>query len=684
MKYKIILFTILTFGFLVLTGIGNTNAQTQRNPVLEECTGTWCQWCPCGHEIMAQIKANMPNAILIGYHGPPGSSDPWDDFSGNEIIGLMTFSGYPTAVIDRTGPPISRGAWASTMNNRYNVPATVSIDIDKSFNKITGELTGTVHVTALEDLTGSFKMTIILLEDGLLHSQTGNSSCTGGGSEYVHNHVVRAIINGAQGEELNGGNPWNTSEVISKDVQYIVPVEVVPDSCHLVVIVNKVGGSFNASEIQQAEEWTLVSPDYVGTMTSTSPDAIADNNTPVQFSTTLKNEGLLDDVYYINPVLDGPAGWTGEYTTVNGTSSFGDMDSVMVAVGDSTTIDVTINPNGTDGFGETQVVFTSKNDPGVTGFALLRNVTTTGVEILVVDDTGEGFGDVVTTSLDNISQTSYGIVSSAAVNSTIDLSNYVIISWSVGESFPVFNQEEVTSLQNYLDAGGSLFISGQDIGSDIFEPTGQSQFAQSFYNNYLHASYVANAGPSFLLKGYDGDPISNGLLFVIADVYDRSADVISPFDADATPIFDFLNNPEVNSIRVSTETNRIIYMGIGFEQVGTAAAQDSILARAIRWLTPAVGVGNEIAEPLSFALNQNYPNPFNPSTRITYSVREESPVSIKVFDMIGQEVITLVDEVKKAGTYSVNFSADKLSSGVYIYQMKAGSFISAKKMSILK
>ena len=52
-------------------------AQTQRNPVLEECTGTWCQWCPCGHTIMAQIKAAMPNAIMIGYHGPANSSsDP--------------------------------------------------------------------------------------------------------------------------------------------------------------------------------------------------------------------------------------------------------------------------------------------------------------------------------------------------------------------------------------------------------------------------------------------------------------------------------------------------------------------------------------------------------------------------------------------------------------------------------
>ena len=52
-------------------------AQTQRNPVLEEFTGTWCPWCPCGHTTMAQIKAAFPNAIMIGYHGPANGTDPF-------------------------------------------------------------------------------------------------------------------------------------------------------------------------------------------------------------------------------------------------------------------------------------------------------------------------------------------------------------------------------------------------------------------------------------------------------------------------------------------------------------------------------------------------------------------------------------------------------------------------------
>jgi hypothetical protein len=88
--------------------------------------------------------------------------------------------------------------------------------------------------------------------------------------------------------------------------------------------------------------------------------------------------------------------------------------------------------------------------------------------------------------------------------------------------------------------------------------------------------------------------------------------------------------------------------------------------------------------PKDFVLSQNYPNPFNPTTKITYALPSQSPVLIKVYDLTGQEVITLVDEVKEAGTYEINFDALNFSSGVYIYQMRAGDFSSVKKMSILK
>ena len=91
----------------------------------------------------------------------------------------------------------------------------------------------------------------------------------------------------------------------------------------------------------------------------------------------------------------------------------------------------------------------------------------------------------------------------------------------------------------------------------------------------------------------------------------------------------------------------------------------------------------------TYKLEQNYPNPFNPSTKIRYSIPRPEFVSLKVFDLLGEEVATLVNEEKKSGDYEVtfnknNFSGSTYASGIYIYTLKAGNFSSSKKFILLK
>lgn len=98
---------------------------------------------------------------------------------------------------------------------------------------------------------------------------------------------------------------------------------------------------------------------------------------------------------------------------------------------------------------------------------------------------------------------------------------------------------------------------------------------------------------------------------------------------------------------------------------------------------------NGIEVPNSFALFQNYPNPFNPTTRIKYSIPivetlHAMSVQLKIYDVLGREIATLVNENKSAGNYGVNFDASKLTSGVYYYQLKSGSFVETKKMILVK
>ncbi len=116
---------------------------------------------------------------------------------------------------------------------------------------------------------------------------------------------------------------------------------------------------------------------------------------------------------------------------------------------------------------------------------------------------------------------------------------------------------------------------------------------------------------------------------------------------------------------------------------------------SLAWGNPVYGItdvedNHNAIIPQEYALYQNYPNPFNPTTTIKYSIPSvissgaRNLVTLKVYDVLGNEIATLVNEEKSAGEYQVNFDASKLASGIYFYQLKAGSFVQTKKMILLK
>jgi len=102
------------------------------------------------------------------------------------------------------------------------------------------------------------------------------------------------------------------------------------------------------------------------------------------------------------------------------------------------------------------------------------------------------------------------------------------------------------------------------------------------------------------------------------------------------------------------------------------------------YLSPHTIDSAKSANELYYYLSYNYPNPFNPQTNINYTIPVKSHVEIKVYDILGREVAKLVDAEQDEGKYKINFNASRLSSGIYIYTIRAGSFFNAKKMLLLK
>ncbi len=148
--------------------------------------------------------------------------------------------------------------------------------------------------------------------------------------------------------------------------------------------------------------------------------------------------------------------------------------------------------------------------------------------------------------------------------------------------------------------------------------------------------------------------------------------------------------PPNDSIKVLFGVAHILVkrMKVNYDQIDTMYFYNNSINSPVQKIEITnkliMGGANDEEIPDGFSLSQNYPNPFNPYTKINYSVPKTSFVILKVYDMLGKEVITLVNEEKTIGNYEINFDGSKLSSGVYFYTLSAGSFSLTKKMNIIK
>jgi len=147
-------------------------------------------------------------------------------------------------------------------------------------------------------------------------------------------------------------------------------------------------------------------------------------------------------------------------------------------------------------------------------------------------------------------------------------------------------------------------------------------------------------------------------------------------------IYKSTNGGENWSPQVSPDSsiNSIYFLD---ENIGWAVGNNGVILHTTTG--GVVSVEGELeAEPATYYLSHNFPDPFNPSTKIRYTLPQTSNVVIKIFDVLGNEIETLVNEERPVGTYEITWYAEGLPSGVYFYQLKAGNYIDTKKMILLK
>lgn len=282
-----------------------------------------------------------------------------------------------------------------------------------------------------------------------------------------------------------------------------------------------------------------------------------------------------------------------------------------------------------------------------------------------------------------------------------ELGTFDAILWFTGEATPTLTEEDRQALEAYLDTGGRLMMSGQDIGFALADPSSDeySQSTLEFFNSYLHAEYVSDDAGIYTLTGVSGDPISDDLDLEIqgGDGADNqtSPDIIDPV-SPAVGIYEY-GPGDVGALRAESGGHKVAYFAFGFEAVNSQATRDELMRRTVQWLLSPTGIsGDEPGDsrlPKQIALSQNYPNPFNPQTRIVVEIPgdegQQVSVNLAVYSIRGRVVATLADGTMDPGTHAFTWdgkdqSGNSVPSGPYFYRLTSGDRVVTKKMLLVK
>jgi archaellum component FlaG (FlaF/FlaG flagellin family) len=624
----------------------------------------------------------------------PGAGDPMYILNQNDNTTRTNYYGCNYVPwIDVNGTHISetQGAFTSAVSNGNAQYAPFHIVISQGIVSNNLIEVGVKIIRDPGDVTtfGNVKLRVALTEKTVAFS-----SPPGGNGERVFYSICRKMMPNAVGSTFTIPAPGDSTFISLQYVPTAAFLQAVNmDSLRVVAFIQ----DDSNRQIYQSKMYDI-NKNFMATITTPDDYYFGASTGTAVYKAYIKNIGLFMDTYNINISFDGPSGWSNTFTTINGTFNLSETDAVALSPGDSTEVQINVNGNSINGYGKTTVHFISNQ--GSFGNAEFR-YTTFGLDVLVVDDDdGQNYESYIENELVSLNA-EYGIITSDFIPVNADsLNTFNVIVWNTGITEPGISIAEMNVIKTFLDNGGNLYLNGVDIAYQLADPSSPYYSTETFnfFTNYLHSSYILREHSAVITLGISGDPITDGLAMMNltggtgANTINHSqGHYVNQISAEGmynANILSFWQKPDEHpAIRAFHGiSGKVVFTAFGFESIALAERRELFAQRIIEWLSTPVSVEENPSDllPASFELQQNYPNPFNPETIIEFKVSDIAPVSIKVYDLIGREVTTLVNEVKQPGVYRVTFDGEKLASGVYFYKMIAGDFSFVKKMNLLK
>jgi hypothetical protein len=291
----------------------------------------------------------------------------------------------------------------------------------------------------------------------------------------------------------------------------------------------------------------------------------------------------------------------------------------------------------------------------------------------------------------------------AVVRGLVPLLPYQIVDYILGDESTAdetFSTAEQETVRTFLKNGGKLLVSGSEIAWDLDYKGSASD--RVFSQQFLKAQYVADA-PNNGQSGvyYKVEPVS-GLIFDGLGVMSFDNGTQGTINVKWPDVINGVNGGmdclaytgvASNYAGVSYEgifpggsqTGKVVNLGFPFETVYPESIRTAMMKKILAFFEKPTNVERTATiNPTRFFLSQNYPNPFNPTTNFQFTIAEFRFVSLKVFDLLGREVATLVNSELPVGDYAVTFNGSSLASGIYLCCLQAGNIIETRKMMLAK
>jgi len=590
-------------------------------------------------------------------------SDLRNAYNSANAFPQMDFNGGST-VVGAGEDAINGSVYDPIVQSMLDDPTPVALTItDYSFNSLNAFITVEIELEGDLPPGSDMKLRVAILEDDLLYSGT------------TYDHILRDML---------------PDVPLTIDTDGQVQTETINFNFSSAwVVANTRAVAF----VQDDQDRTIYqscntrpTPDYSLRYYAVGARTVIGSGAYTFGETALFNTGLNPDTYTVSLDTSGLPADGSAYFEYDGTQYT--TASISLAPGERALFNVVLDPGtGSEG----SVVLTLHSDSGMASDRQLEyKMISSDTDVLIVDDDGAFDYETLyfAPALAGTGKSHAIWNRSSTTVSGEELGNFDIVIWSCGFAFPTIDDTDRASLTEYLDGGGSLFITGQDIGWDLNDQGGA---AADFYHDYLHATYVSDDTNDLTLDGVEGT-FTEGLALNIgggdgANNQEYPSD-IDPRDELASEILTYTAGRN-GGIMADTGVYRVVYLSFGFEAINNAADRAALMEGIIGFLagdTSPVEGGNL---PGAMTLLGNMPNPFNPQTEIIFTLAADTRVKLEVFDLRGRLVRTLEESLHPAGVNRVKWDGRtdegrEAPSGAYFYRLTGPEKALTDKMMLVR